>query len=263
MRKLIIPKKKSPEEMTLRQFIQNPTGKGSALVARRDLIKANLADRFRALVAKYGEIQLRAYKAWGGYVLYFRVPSEEFGRDLIYDAVLLLLPGEFPDAPTLENWGVRLFSNSPNFTFTYAYVLYNTNMMIDELSGKVDRRALTEPPKVRNPVESLGFEKSCYFSALSLLRSGAVSKVKLDAFLSPWDERSFSDGIATCEEKLLERRRAGEFKAEKAREKRRAAKEAKAPQARRTRTTSASRAEGRKSAKEKRNTPARKMIRRG
>lgn len=192
--------------MTLQNFIQNPTGPSTTYFARRDIVKKNLEQRFSNLMRINGRIDFRVYKIQDTYLLHFKIPSEEFGNDIKYDACIQFTP-ESEDAKTenrLFNYNIRLFSNSPAFTFTYAYVVYNSDMMVDILAHKFNEKALTDEPKIRNPLEILGFEKSCYFSALYIKNLDFLYKPALDRNLSKWNEKLFLAGIRTDRGKLEE-----------------------------------------------------------
>jgi len=86
---------------------------------------------------------------------------------------------------------VEFFSNSPSFTFTYAYVLNVRNWLIGELKEKVDDRALKNPPKERNPDEVFGFEKSIFFSLFFIRHKNLSLRSVLDNNISEevdWEE---------------------------------------------------------------------------
>jgi hypothetical protein len=204
-RKITFPKKKEAETMSLRQFLQNPTGKYSSQFARRDMVKANLLERYTRTMKKNGnKLNWHVYKVDETYLFHFKMPSEEFGDEILYDVVLQFLPtDEARGDLTINNYDMRFFSNSPGFTFTYAYVMYNSDRMVDLLAFKFDDRALKDEPKVRNPIESFGFEKSCYFAAMYMGQQGIHKKTEIENILSKWDDRII-DSIKTDKGKLME-----------------------------------------------------------
>lgn len=153
--------------ITTKQMLQNPSGKYSAYFSRRDLIIENLKNRFANIYEKYGDFEISIYKEGEDIYYYLKVPSEtveNFYFDVVIEATPLS-PSSKTDY-TINNYYLKLFSNSPNFVFTYTYVYEQTNSLIDFLKDKIDEKALTEPPKVRNPIQSYGFEKSVYFALL-------------------------------------------------------------------------------------------------
>jgi hypothetical protein len=156
-------------DMTIGQLLQNPTGWGSAAVGNRERIKKDLADRFQVLMVKAkGEIVHQVYTDGDDFVVHLRVPSETI-EGLKYDVVLRLHPETADQA--LSDYRMTLFSNSPHFVFTYAYVLNQKGSLEETVKGKMSSKALDEEPKIRNPIETWGFEKSTYFACLYLRHS--------------------------------------------------------------------------------------------
>lgn len=156
---------------TMKQFLVNPTGSGSASVARRDRIRLDMNNRFNALYkGNKGKFKCSFFYDIKKNDIYYvlKIPSEVyFSKDLYYD-VIIKLKGD-PTGKTskmLMNREMQVFSNSPNFTYTYAYVFNSLGMIIDWTKPKTAPKSLTESPKLRNPDNALGFEKSVYFSLL-------------------------------------------------------------------------------------------------
>jgi hypothetical protein len=57
---------------------------------------------------------------------------------------------------------MKYYSNSPAYQFIYQYVLYHRGLIPDSLTPVLSDIAITKPPVIRNPDETLGFEKSLY-----------------------------------------------------------------------------------------------------
>lgn len=201
-------------KVTMRSFLQNPTGWGSASVARRDIIRKDLEKRYFVLykLAK-DKFSLKVYldKA-GNYYYYFKIPSEYYyNQRLAYDVVLKF------DKPanhhrndyTLASYQMSMFSNSPNFMFTYAYVYNKDGNLIPFLNRKLPRTALTEKPKVRNPNLQHGFEKSVYFAVLYIREHPRLMQ---KAMLHPEKLviQNFLSHISTSKDKLKEYNQAKE-----------------------------------------------------
>ena len=202
--KLVIPasaRVKAP--LTLAQFLKNPTMAHSAFFSSRERIKADLESRYRDLRKKYGKFGVMIYKFEGSYVYHITVPSEKFDK-VKYDVVLqfIQIPGGITS--NLLQYSVKLFSNSPNFTFTYTYVMNDLGLLSPIMKPKCNPKALTEKPTKRNPIESLGFEKSCYFAGLYLRDQGMLNKLDVDANIRNLDLKSFLSMIKTDNEKLRE-----------------------------------------------------------
>jgi len=223
-----VPPKKNDDFMTLQQFVQNPTGKYSAYFARRDRTIADLEARYLKLLRdNKPNIKYYIYKNKNDYIFHFRIPSEEFGNELYYDTCLHFQPmtEEANNDRKLSNYYLKFFSNSPNFLFTYTYVLNESKMLTDLLLEKCSKTALRERPRIRNPIESFGFEKSCYFAALFIKENGLNDKNIINNILSKWNKKDFISNIKNQESKLLEHRK---VKNKKSLEKKEEKKKAKA-----------------------------------
>lgn len=157
-------------KITLDDFLLNPAGRGSSMLARRQEIKKNLQLRYYELIKKYGNFKFSVYNLnEDTYIFYFKIPSETY-KEISYDILL-----EFSsykekdnrDSNSLLGYGMKFFSNSPHMMMTYTYVLNKENLLVPFIKRhKCSDRALKEPPKTRNPIGVFGFEKSCYFAAL-------------------------------------------------------------------------------------------------
>lgn len=182
-------------DLTIQDLLQNPFGKGSAVGSIRKTIIDDLHARYVSVMQKNNNrMSTMAFKTKDEeYILYIQVPAENL-PGLTYDVFLKFTP----HAPnkndieaikgdrTLARYRLQLFSNSPNFMYTYTYVLNKNGMIIPELIQQCSKIALVQAPSTKNPVESYGFEKSCYFAALYLKERGYLNKALLDAHLSPF-----------------------------------------------------------------------------
>ena len=167
--------------MTINQFLQNPVGKGSASGARRDVIIGNLQTRYSKLYKECKkQFRMSVFEETNHYFFVFKIPSETFKDKLSYDVVIQLIPiGSAGKDLTLSRYAVKVFSNAPNFMFTYAYLYNQDGILIDFLKKKLSNKALTQSPDVRNPNMSYGFEKSVYFALLFITTNKQVTKALL------------------------------------------------------------------------------------
>jgi hypothetical protein len=60
---------------------------------------------------------------------------------------------------------MKYFSNSPAYQFIYEYVLYHRGLIPDSITPILSDIAIGNKPHLRNPDETLGFEKSLYAAA--------------------------------------------------------------------------------------------------
>lgn len=163
--------------ITMEDILNNPTGKGSAGLARRDIIRQNLMNRYEKVRNK---IYCKVSSLEDGTTVFvLDIPSESYYDiyHLNYQVVLTFRENEttmsnLKKAGYLNNYDMQMYSNTPNFMYTYAYV-YNADGLIQPwLLKKLPREALTEVPKVRNPQLQYGYEKSVYFSLLYIKENG-------------------------------------------------------------------------------------------
>lgn len=154
---------------TYSNYINNPgIIKGVSVNSQIKLIKADYKNRFdQVMVREAGQMAYYLYKDTKNsnqYYAHFMVPSEKT-KGIYYDVVIEFFTDK-PDVMTsnLNNYNVRFFSNDPAFIFTYAYTFKHSDLTIDWLEKKMNRKALTEKPVVRNPRMETGYVKSLYFA---------------------------------------------------------------------------------------------------
>lgn len=191
--------------LTLKDLLQNPTGRSSAYMATRSFIINDLQNRYIKLMNKHKKMDFKVFKDGSDYLFYFKVPSETMDK-LLYDVIISFSP-ESDDIKidrTINRYKLKLFSNSPNFTFTYTYVLNQSNMIVPQLISKCSTQALKDEPKVKNPVGSYGFEKSCYFACLYLKDMGLTNKTLLDQNLFIFDKVKVLSKIKHQDDKIKE-----------------------------------------------------------
>jgi hypothetical protein len=59
---------------------------------------------------------------------------------------------------------IKVFSNNFAFVYTYAYVMNQRGLLIDYLRSLLPKEVLSEPPKRRNPDETVNYEKSIVYA---------------------------------------------------------------------------------------------------
>lgn len=177
-----MPIKHQPLKISLRQMIDNPTGKGSGSVAARYRIRQSMNATYIRTLQKYRkQFYAVPYLYDDGRILFHvKVPSEAYNINKISYDILI----EFEDKPgiRLAMRNAKFFSNSPSFIFTYAYVFNQKDLIVDKFKDKLPMQCLTQPPVVRNPIESLGYEKSIFIAGKYLLDSFALSENYIKKF---------------------------------------------------------------------------------
>jgi len=171
--------------ITLDQFLTNPTGKGSSFMSKRLEVKKNLDMRYYKLLkesTKNGNFTYKVYIDKDVYFFWFKIPSETY-KEIYYDVVLEFVPTEkkMEKFSTINDYSINFFSNSPHMMFTYTYVLNQERLLVDMLkSTKYSKQALKDRPKVTNPVEIFGFEKSCYYACKYINEKKLYTKAEIE-----------------------------------------------------------------------------------
>jgi hypothetical protein len=157
------------ETTSLNQLISNPSGIGSSFLSSRKAIKEDLYRKFVAVVEKNKKTPFRmaSFEDKKEEKIYFHIQvlSESLEKPFFFDVVLEFNTIEWTKKALMES-EVKIFSNSPSFVFSYAFVAKENDLIIPWMEKLIEKKALTENPRVRNPVEIMGFEKSIYFAYL-------------------------------------------------------------------------------------------------
>ena len=151
-------------QMTLDSYIKNPTGGRVIIAAQRDAITSVYTAKFNNIMLRCAaNIPTYMYKdGERRYILYIKLPSETIDG-LSYDVVLEFYTDDevIQKATTLKDYFIRVFSNDPNFNYTYAHTFKKNNMIVPELLNKLDPK-IKEPPVKTNPNTVVGYAKSLY-----------------------------------------------------------------------------------------------------
>jgi hypothetical protein len=197
--------KKQPVEMSIRQYVDNPAGKGSAYLAKRSTIKQGMNVTFVKLLQRYRQQFFAVPYIYpnGDILFHVKVPSEEYDINKItYDVLFMVYAEEKTQRYSQRR--MKVFSNSPGFLYTYAYVYYHRDMIISDpdFVSKLPQIALSQPPVVRNPIESLGYEKSTYVGARYLLDGFVLNDSYINRFgkkMNPIEEKRLLVSVANPE----------------------------------------------------------------
>ena len=180
-------------QITLNSYINNPTGSRARMVGERQAASATYSDKFEKLLLKSaGAIEYHIFKTAvdpnrvddkkpnsniDRYIIIIKIPSESIPR-VVYDVAVEFYTKDtvYKKSSTLDEYYVKFFSNDPNFNYTYAYSFKKNKLIIDELMGKLDPKAMKEKPKVTNPNTLIGYVKSIYFAYLFIESRGLMNK---------------------------------------------------------------------------------------
>lgn len=150
--------------LTLGQYLENPTGTKYNSFMNLSMVRDTLDERYLRLQKEGTKVELKFYKKDSNTIyVHALVPSESY--KLKYDVVLEVKM----DGNLLKNQMFRVFSNSPSFVYTYAYVFNIHGLLIDELTNKYEKEVLTKQPVQKNYYKVISYEKSLYFAITYLL----------------------------------------------------------------------------------------------
>lgn len=192
---------------SLREFIDNPMGKGSNALSSRHIIKEDLNRRFERLV-KEKAIKLEIYKDTISYYFHFIIPSES-KRQNTYDVVLKFMVTEEEkhvlSDKNLNRYPVVFFSNSPSFTYTFAHSFRMYGLLVEELKTKYEKQVFDKLPITRNPGDIINYEKTIYFAARHLMLSPELmTKHYIDTKGKPFHLNAFKQKIRNTDQIQLE-----------------------------------------------------------
>lgn len=154
--------------MTVKQYLENPAGKGVSIYSNLNQIKQDYANM---LLSVKDDIKYRWYIIEDKFLYcHLNIPSQNT-KGIYYDVVI-----EFDIGNNNKNLGnllespMRVFSNCPSFVFTYANTFNDYGLLIPWLKDKYSKEIFKNDPTIRNPYKMISFEKSIYLSLLYLSR---------------------------------------------------------------------------------------------
>lgn len=147
-------------------YIQNPgILKGASVNSQMKLIIDDYKSRFDNIIVKSaGNFLYYLYIDGKKYYAHILVPSEKTDN-VYYDIIIEFTTDKnIVSKNNLDLANVKFFSNDPAFIYTYAYAFKHNDLTIDWLEKKMNKKALTDKPVVRNPNAQTGYIKSLYFA---------------------------------------------------------------------------------------------------
>lgn len=170
--------------MNIREYVDNPMGKGDSSIPNRKQLVDSLNIKYEELIRKKGnKIKMTTYKDKLKDVYYFHlvIPSES-DRNNSYDVVFRFSDEskQYHKELSISNYDVAVFSNSPSFAYTFAYVYAKHGLFIEWLSKKLGEEFTTKEPEIRNRFGIINYEKYIYFGARYILDSKRLNRGLLD-----------------------------------------------------------------------------------
>lgn len=195
--------------MNIREYVDNPMGKGDSSIPNRKQLIESLDIKYRGLIRNKGNnIKMSIYKTGNRTDdIYFHliIPSET-ERTNTYDVVFKFsdTKREHRKSLSISEYDVFVFSNSPSFAYTFAYVYAKNNLFISELSDKLGKEFFKKAPDVRNRFGIVTYEKYVYFGARFILDSKRMNRAFCDMIARPYHKDQFSVRIRKLETIMAE-----------------------------------------------------------
>lgn len=199
--------------MNIREYVDNPMGKGDSSIPNRKQLIESLDVKYQRLIRNKGnDIKLFIYEAKNKTDdIYFHIiiPSET-ERSNTYDVVF-----KFSD-PTKElrknlsisEYSVSVFSNSPSFAYTFAYVYEKNGLFIHSLADRLGKDFFKKSPDVRNRFGIINYEKYVYFGARFILDSKRLNRAFMTMISKPYKADPFKHRIRRLDVILTEYQKA-------------------------------------------------------
>ena len=194
--------------MNIREYVDNPMGKGdSSIPNRRELIES-LSFKYDKLISRKGnDIKLNAYhdRLTDDYFFHLVIPSET-ERSNSYDVVFKFSDTnkEHHQELSISKYDVTVFSNSPSFAYTFAYVYAKNGLFIESLGDRLGKEFFKKEPEVRNRFGIINYDKYVYFGARFILDSKRLNRAFLDMIVKPYHREPFSRSVRTLDTIMTE-----------------------------------------------------------
>ena len=198
---------KKKKILNIYNFIENPSVAGGTDVFGN--LNSKYTPKYNSYMSRHKIIPFKIYrdhKENEEYLYHFQAESDK-NNEVIYDIVIRFYTTEanVKQEPTLKNYKLQFFSNSPGFVFTYAYVYNKHGLLIDNLIGKIDQTALTVTPSKTNPRLGIGYDYSIFYCLRYLiLNSFYLEKREIDR--KGIQMSQFDPEIIATSNTILERR---------------------------------------------------------
>lgn len=197
-------------QMTFKQYIENPMGKGSAIYSGRDVYKKLYTEKFdKLLLREAGNIYYKLYydDRNDHYFCYIKMPSETV-ENFYYDVIIKFLPSDKKinkGEQNLNNYYVQFYSDDPAFIYTYLHVFMEKDLFVTELKKKVPKAVWKDDKHIRNPGEVVGYVKSLYFAYLLMNLRQLFQKYIYRAYGEKYNKDKFYKQIEDMDKKLSSR----------------------------------------------------------
>lgn len=160
-----------------------PFSSGFAAVSARQQTEL-LTKRFVSEIEK--EIEVKCWKEKNDYFIWSQIPSKANakypGDRITYDVIIKLSPpnSAWIKQDHMREYDVKVFSNEPNFMFTFTYAFSARRGLLNMPNGYYSRKALKIKPKVRNPLLLLGIDEGLFFTVMYMDKNHLFVKARFE-----------------------------------------------------------------------------------
>lgn len=195
--------------MTIREYINNPMGRGDASIPNRKESIDSLETKYQRLIRTKGNsIRMTIYVAKNRTddIYFHMVIPTETERTNSYDVVI-----KFSDTNrshkselSISNYDISIFANSPSFAYTFAYVYRNNGLFVESLKDNLGKEIIKHSPEVRNRFGIVNYEKYAYFGARYIMDSKMMNRAFLSSKSKPYDKHILQKNVRTLDTILAE-----------------------------------------------------------
>lgn len=185
--------------MNIREYLDAPMGKGDVGV-NRSIIKSHIEKDYLSIIHGEKKKKITMTVFWNprndAFYFWLVIPTVT-DRTNTYDLVFRFRDTKKQHRKELSiiNYDIQVFSNTPSFAYTYAYVYAKEKFIIEELSPKLGDRIIKNPPKVRNRYKIMNYDKYLYIGARYILESKKLNRVILESIAKPYNEKYLFNNI--------------------------------------------------------------------
>ena len=206
-------------KMTFDEYIVNPMGVNNAVFSHRELFRDLYTKKLDLItVREAGKFDYFMFfdKKKGDYYLHVKVPSEVIEK-FYYDVVIKFYTDDqtIANSKSLKKYNVRFFSNDPSFVYTFAHAMHKNDMLVEELSSKMSKLAMTKEGKIKNPKNEIGYVKSIYFAYLIATRKNLFTKDMYTIYGEPYSKNTLLSRVEHADDKIAARQDAATTLAKK------------------------------------------------
>jgi hypothetical protein len=168
--------------VTLRQVLKN-ISKGQSGIRTKAII-SELENVFKELKDKIELVH--AMTEAGGTTIYLKIPSQD--KNIFYDIIIWF---HSKDRITLDT-EFKVYSNSPFFAYNLAYVFNKNDSLL--FPNYYQAIIIRQQPKIRNPLETTGFDKHVYSALRFVAKQNLSDLIKMfenknEPIVKPFEEK--------------------------------------------------------------------------